>query len=190
MGDSKDISGSSEENISGFLVSKDRRNNIQVLNIAGEITDKQQLLELYTYLLLKTGILDTPEAYLLRNVRKAMLGKVVQEGCERNEHSYRDKLLEQDFKIRPEDYTYCHSFDGSLNEYLRHAIYNPEGTALVVYNSSGMIPHNEARYDRASSLGLGPTSVTFEFKEKSRKTEAIKLIVNANFKNLDDMDWQ
>jgi hypothetical protein len=176
--------------IGGIVMNTENGNGIPIITIAGEIQSGQQLKDIYSRLLEKYGILDTPDQYLIRNVRKSMVHEVVEKGCERNESSYRDRVLEMDFCLGPNDYTYCNGYDGDRNEYLRHAIYNPKGTALVIYRSNKMVPRHEEKYDKASSLGQGSTKVTYEFLDKNHKKEAVFLIVQADFKDLDDLIWQ
>ncbi len=176
--------------MNGCVVITDIIGKIPLIHIKGEITSRQQLIDLYQALLQRNGILDDPQKFLIRNVRKSKTPDILSNGCERNNSSYRDSVLEDDFNLKASDYTYCHSFDGREQEYLTHAIYNPNGTDLVIYESDKMIPHHEEKYDKASSLGLGPTKVTFEFKDKIHKIEAVRLIVKSEFNDINNLDFQ
>lgn len=125
------------------------------------------------------GILSNPEQYLIRQVRTTMLNKLLLEGCERDETSYRDPVLENDFKLLPEDYTYAHQFE-NMERFIGNASYMIEGsgrTMAVFYKKDMMEPHHEEKYDFASSLGMGATKVTYSFKDNDHKSEAIYAVI-------------
>ncbi len=165
------------------------RNGISVVMLNGEIGTRQQLLDAYAEVLKEHGILQEPEKYLVRNVRKSLLEKLLREGCERNEKSYRDKALEADFGLSPNDYTYCHGFNGDETDYLRHVTYAPDRMVVVIYEAEKMNPHHEEKYDKASSLGLGPTRVTYSFKDIQHKKGAVRLVIQSQLKGVENL-WQ
>lgn len=164
-------------------------NGITVLTLNGKVNTRRELLNAYADVLREFGILKEPEKYLIRNVRKNLLEILLQNGCERNEKSYRDRAIEADFNLSPEDYTYCNRFNGDEKEYLRHATYNPDGTVTVFYKADEMVPHHEEKYDKASSLGLGPTKVTYSFRNLEHKTKAIALVIQSRLQGVGDL-WQ
>jgi hypothetical protein len=165
------------------------RNGITIATLIGKVSARQELLDEYAEVLREHGILQEPEKYLVRNVRKSLLGTLLRNGCERNEKSYRDKVFESDFSLSPDDYTYCHGFNGNGSDFLRHATYNPDGMVAVFYKADEMIPHHEEKYDKASSLGLGPTKVTYSFKDLENKTKAIALVIQSQLRGVEDL-WQ
>lgn len=168
----------------GKSVSAEMVNNIPIFTITGEVSHKQQLIYMYQELLQRTGVMPEPEKYLIRNVRKNRTELVVSSGCERDDGSYRDRRLERDFNLDSDDYTYCHSFNGDKQEYLEHATYSPDRMDLVVYRAGEMILHGEEEYDKASSLGGEATAVTYEFKNKNRKSDAVYMVVKSNLNDL------
>ena len=153
----------------------------------GEVDTRQQLFDAYAEVLKEHGILQEPEKYLVRNVRISLLETLLQEGCERDEKSYRDKVLEADFGLSPNEYTYCHRFNGDETDYLRHVTYAPDRMVAVIYEAEKMNPHHEEKYDKASSLGLGPTRVIYSFKDLKRKTEAIRLVIQSQLKGIENL---
>jgi hypothetical protein len=139
----------------------------------------------------RLGILDNPKDYLIRLVRTNLWEKLITDGCERNSKSYKDPLLEQDFKLAPDEYTYAYSIGkDSVDRFAQNAgtmIERGGESIAVFYKAKEMIPHHEEKYDAALNLGLGATAVTYSFRNPKQKNKAIYAI--ATYKGLYARDY-
>jgi len=164
---------------------------IKLVSLTGDIKGYSSANQVIEAEMKRLGILDDPSDYLIRQVRATMINKLVLEGCERDETSYRDPVLEEDLELAPDEYTYAHSFDGDRKRFVKMGRYMIEGsgrTATVFYKAKEMVPHHEEKYDAASSLGLGPTKVTYSFRNPNRKAEAIYAVVKYSGKFIDELE--
>lgn len=154
-------------------------NGIKVVIIHANVKGYEQARNIVTQEMKNLGIFSNPEQYLIRQVRATMLYDLLLNGCERDELSYRDHVLENDLKLLPEDYTYAHQFE-NMERFIRNVSYMIEGsgrTMTVFYKKNMMEPHHEEKYDFASSLGMGATKVTYSFKDNDHKSKAIYAVI-------------
>ena len=164
---------------------------IRMVSLIGDIKGFSSANQAIKDEMRRLGVLDNPNDYLIRQVNGTMVNKLVLDGTERDETSYRDPVLEKDHGFSPDNYTYAHSFDGNEERFVKigsRMIENSGRTAIVFYKAKEMTPHHEEKYDYASSLGLGSTKATYSFKHPDRKNKAIYGIVQYNGKFIHDYE--
>jgi tetratricopeptide (TPR) repeat protein len=154
---------------------------LKIIQLSGDVIGQSRADEIMTSEMQRLGVLDNPDDYLIRLVRATLLNKLLIYGCERDDKSYRDRLLETDFGLAPNEYTYAYSKGhDTVGRYVRNASNMIQGggrTVVVFYKASDMVPHHEEKYDAASSLGMGATAVTYSFQYPDKKPDAIHAVV-------------
>lgn len=157
--------------------------DVTMVDISGDVVGRDAAKSAMTEVMERIGVLGHPQDYLVRYVRSTETGRLLQEGTERGKTSYRDPVLERDFDLSPQDYTYCYGYEGSKPSFVHDVtkLIERKGRAVnAIYLAQEMVPHHEEQYDSASNGGIGSTRVTYSFKDPQRRSDALFAVVTYN----------